>query len=547
MSEVEQLPQHPPEIKRRAIRYVLEEQNLTVEEVASWDETRQGHFYDYADAIANDMMYNQLKYFRPFEHQKKFFDTGTLSQRRGLLAANRSGKSVATCYELAYHLTGLYPDWWEGVRFTTNITAYAAGESWPQVALVLQKELLGTEDIKLRYKLGTGAIPRMNINLDSIRADGANVLSIEVEHVNGLFSTLLFGNYTQEVRNLQGFKLHVAVFDEQPPDATFSELVTRTATLQGQVLCSFTPLKGLNGLVRKFWDNVEGYTHVRVSWDDLPEYDPWGQAFFLQKDRDQLLRDYMPHEREARTKGIPVMGMGAVFPLLDWPLYDTPDFDFDTMPWLERVISLDLGLVNDSTVISYMMWCPRQQIVWLQRQVIVGGRTEALPEMYLPYLMAPNCYGTPIALPPDATRPGVYTLTSESVREVFEQAGLNVIRSPILNPPDAQGKTTNNKAYGINLMRQAMEQRKFLINRQCVEFISQCGSYYIDERGKYSDPDDTIDSARYGFLALIQGWGEPWKGEVGILHKQAKFSSIRAQYGIVKKKKQSTKPIYGAD
>jgi phage terminase large subunit-like protein len=540
MSNVHQTP----EIQRRAVRWVLDEYNLTPKLLAELDEAAQDEFYRYVDTVASDMMFNQLKYFRPFKHQLAFFKTGTESQRRGLLAANRSGKSVATCYELAYHLTGQYAPWWEGKRFESNITAYAAGESWAQVALVLQKELLGTEDIKLKYKLGSGAIPRDCINLDSIRADGPNVQSIEIRHVSGRYSTLLFGNYTQEVRNLQGFVLDTALFDEQPPDNVFSELVTRTATKQGQVLCSFTPLKGLNGLVRKFWDKVEGYTHVRVAWDDLPEYDPWGEPFFLQKDRDQLLRDYMPHERDARTRGIPVMGMGAVFPLLDWPLYDSPDYDFDTMPWLERVISLDLGLINDKTVISFMLRDPREEIIWLHRQIIVGGRTEALPEMYLPFLMAPNCFGTPIALPPDAGRPGVYTLTSESVREVFENSGLNVIRNPIFNPPDAQGKTTNNKAFGINLMRQLMEQRKFMVNRSCIEFISECGSYFVDERGKYSDPDDTIDSARYGLLALIQGWGETWNGQIGLENKRNKFAQIRTAYNLKPKKPTTNKPIY---
>ena len=73
---------------------------------------------------------------------------------------------------------------------------------------------------------------------------------------------------------MQGFKLNLAVFDEQPPDDFFSEIVTRTATTQGKILCSFTPLKGLNGLVSKLWNREAGYDFIRVAWDDVPEYDP---------------------------------------------------------------------------------------------------------------------------------------------------------------------------------------------------------------------------------------------------------------------------------
>ena len=185
-----------------------------------------------------------------------------------------------------------------------------AGEGWSQVALVLQNELLGTQDIKITENLGTGAIPRDCIVTSTMRNDGANCIGVEIKHRSGSNSYLLFANYTQEVRQLQGFKLNLAVFDEQPPDDFFSEIVTRTATTQGKVLCSFTPLKGLNGLVSKFWNNEEGYEYIRVSWDDVPEYDPWGQPFLLMSTRKQLEKDYLPHEREARIAGKPVMEIG---------------------------------------------------------------------------------------------------------------------------------------------------------------------------------------------------------------------------------------------
>ena len=184
---------------------------------------------------------------RPFDHQRKFFANGGNCDRRGILAANRIGKTVSTCYETAYHLTGQYPDWWQGKRFDKPITAMVAGESWGQVALVLQAELLGTNDVKIKQQLGTGAIPRDCIVTDTLRGDGANCMGVEIRHKSGANSYLLFANYTQEVRQMQGFKLNLAVFDEQPPDDFFSEIVTRTATTQGMVLCSFTPLKGLNG------------------------------------------------------------------------------------------------------------------------------------------------------------------------------------------------------------------------------------------------------------------------------------------------------------
>ena len=459
------------------------------------------------DKIAYEMMFNQLKWFRPFEYQKRFFATGKTHTRRGMIAANRSGKTIASTFETAYHLTGRYPNDWKGKRWDQPIIAMCSGESWEQVAKTLQSKLLGCDDIKQSYKLGSGAIPKETIDVKSIRSDGANVLAIEVWHVSGGKSKLYFSNYTQEVRHLQGYELDLVVLDEQPPDDTFSELVVRTASRNGQVICSFTPLKGLTGLVRKFWDQVEGYCHVRVTWNDVPYENEWGEPFFSKDEREQLSRDFMPWERECRINGIPLVGIGVVFPILDWPIYTSKDYDLRNNPILERLISLDLGIKNDPTVISFFFRDPVEEVIYLHRQVEVpSGET---PDEYIHYLLDRESKGVPIALPHDAATAGRYTLTEQSVREVFEDNyGLNCIPGAILNPANDQGKVTNHKSYGINIMRMGFERKTLMIHESCKKFLDECRNYAIDAQGRFSDPDDHIDSARIGILALIQGHGE---------------------------------------
>jgi phage terminase large subunit-like protein len=497
----------------RALRWVCDQNSLTPEAVKLLDGYTQAKLQDLTIGIMDEMRHNQLKYFRPFAYQKQFYETGKTSDRRGILAANRVGKTVATCYELAMHLTGRYPDWWKGRVWKKPVTAFVAGESWQQVALVLQQELMGTPDAKLVHMIGSGAIPRDSIVFETIRSDSANIIGVEIRHVNGI-SRLIFGNYTQEVRNMQGFKLDLVVFDEQPPDEMFSELVTRTATLQGQVLCSFTPLKGLNGLVSKFWNKEPGYEFVRVSWADVDEYDGWGLPFLLQATRDQLERDFMPWEREARIAGIPVMGMGAVFQLRSWPTYKPNTIDFMNTPGMERIIALDLGLINDKTVISLMYWNPMERIAYLHQQITVSGTEEANPVNYIQHLMRPEVFGCPIVLPADASTAGRYTMSSNSIRGMFEEYGLNVWNKPIMNPPDSEGRVTNHKAFGLNTMRQMMESNAFMINENCVEFLREAQNYYVDTKGRYSDPDDCIDSARYALLGCLNEISDPVQNSV---------------------------------
>jgi hypothetical protein len=291
-------------------------------------------------------------------------------------------------------------------------------------------------------------------------------------------------------------------------------------------MCSFTPLKGLNGLVSKFWNLEEGYEFVRVSWDDVPEYDTWGEPFLLKSTRRQLELDYLPHERAARISGTPVMGKGAVFQIREWPTYQTGQYNFAAIPDCEHIIALDLGLVNDKTVISLMYWSPSERMAWLHAQITVKGTEEAIPDQYISHLLRPEVRGAPIVLPADAATPGRYTMTSQSIRELFESHGLNVYPKAIMNPPDAEGRVNNHKAYGINQMRQMLETGALMINVNCTEFMREAQNYFVDEKGRFSDPDDCIDSARYAILGCLNGIAEPRHGVRG----PDKFRIMREAY-----------------
>jgi hypothetical protein len=207
------------------------------------------------------------------------------------------------------------------------------------------------------------------------------------------------------------------------------------------------------------------------------------------------------------------MGMGAVFQISNWPTYRTGDYDFKLMNNIHRVIALDLGLVRDRTVISYMFWNPDTQEAWLHSQIVVKGIEEAAPVNWVNHLMRPEVFGCPIVLPSDAGTQGRYTMSSLSLRQLFEQYSLNVYPHPIMNPPDSEGKITNHKSFGVNVMRQMLELGTLRVNENCQEFLREARNYYVDERGRFSDPDDCIDSARYALLACLNSWAEPYDGK----------------------------------
>ena len=85
----------------------------------------------------------------------QFFDAGVEKDERLFMAANRVGKTEGVgAYECALHLTGKYPAWWEGRRFTRPTVGWAAGQTSKTTRDIIQLALLGPGP---RY--GTGMIP----------------------------------------------------------------------------------------------------------------------------------------------------------------------------------------------------------------------------------------------------------------------------------------------------------------------------------------------------------------------------------------------------
>jgi hypothetical protein len=128
-------------------------------------------------------------------------------------------------------------------------------------------------------------------------------------------------------------------------------------------------------------------------------------------------------------------------------------------------------------------------------------------------------------------------MSSNSIRELFESYELNVYEKAIMNPPDSQGRVTNHKSYGINQMRQMLEVGSLMVNENCTHFLSEAQNYYVDTQGRFSDPDDCIDSARYGLLACLQGICEPWDNRT----PQQRMAAQRDRYIT---RDESTKPAW---
>lgn len=265
----------------------------------------------------------------------EFFAAGLTHMERAAIAANRVGKTTMSAYETTLHLTGRYPEWWKGKRFDCPVEWWAASDTGETTRDILQLEFMGKID-----HIGTGMIPKEYIIGDPSRRRGVAdaIDTVRVRHVSGGESSLSFKSYDQGREKFQGTKKHGISLDEEPDMGVYTECLTRLmATIPGEkdgtMICTFTPLKGMSAVVLMFLnDPTPNRFMLTLGFDDAPHLSEESKA--------KLLASFPPHERDARSKGTPQLGSGAIYPV---PESDILVDDFAIPDHWPRVYGMDVG------------------------------------------------------------------------------------------------------------------------------------------------------------------------------------------------------------
>lgn len=227
------------------------------------------------------------------------------------MAGNQLGKTLSAGAETAMHLTGRYPSWWQGLVKDKPFMCWVSGVTGESTRDNPQRILYGQLGAA-----GTGMIPKDAIKDVSPRRGLADALDTMVVRFGGGGDVqageciLGFKSYDQGREKWQGPTLGLVWYDEEPDEDIYTEGLTRTNVGLCPVFITFTPMKGISNVVKRFvLDKLPG-THVtRMTIDDVEHY--------TAEQRQAIISSYKPFEREARTKGIPQLGSGRVFPVAD--------------------------------------------------------------------------------------------------------------------------------------------------------------------------------------------------------------------------------------
>jgi phage terminase large subunit-like protein len=274
---------------------------------------------------------------------------------------HNSGKSTAGAYETAVHLTGMYPKWWEGRKFKSAIKAWVVGETNKVTRDVLQEKLLGKPG-----EFGTGMIPGDSIVRTTAKAGIPDAVdSVTVKHASGGTSRLTFKSYQEGRESFQGDAIEICHMDEECPESIYDEALMRLMTTNGLMYLTFTPLSGLTELVLRFLPGGQlpeedtGRWVVLVGWDETPHLSDAAKA--------EYLASIPLYQRDARTKGIPQLGSGAIYPIPESDI-KVPRFQIpDTWP---RAFGLDVGF--NRTACIWGARDPESKVIYLFDEHYMG-------------------------------------------------------------------------------------------------------------------------------------------------------------------------------
>ena len=439
---------------------------------------------EFTNSQLNEIYVQRFLFYVAYLKQIEFHKAGKIAIERLFLAGNRTGKTYCACVEVAMHLTGNYPDNWDGHKFDHGITAWVASENYEITRNVLQSMLVGGYSQDGTFKNG---LIHKNLILKKSMLSGVSgaIDHVHIKHASGNVSTLYFKSYKQGREKFQGARCHLIHLDEEPPKDIYTECLLRLQDVdgkgQGRLILTMTPLKGYTEMMSYFlqYNNsgddiirtdpeivVNGKYYIQASWDDNP--------YLSQESKNQLRATLKQHELEARERGIPSIGSGLV--------YQVPESEFLVDPieipkYWPRVFGMDVGFFAPTAVV-FIAHDRDNDIIYIYKEYSVSEKTAA---QHAYSLLIMGCDWIPGICDP-AVNQGSQR-DGERLIDDYAKAGIRL----------EKGRYA--KELAIDSVLERIRNGRFKVFNTCKKFMEEWRGYSRDERGKIIKGRDHLMNA----------------------------------------------------
>lgn len=437
-------------------------------------------------AVERLLAQRALEFYEPYPKQMAFHEAGKSFAERLLMAANQVGKTLAAGSETAFHLTGKYPDWWDGRRFARRVIGWTGSPTGQTSRDTVQRILLGRPG-----EWGTGTIPKTDI-VDIKRAAGSvpdQVESITVKHLSGGESLIVLKSYDQGRIRWQGETIDFVWFDEEPPEDIYSEGKTRTQASKPHgvfVYMTFTPMLGMSGVVVRFLkEKPPGTSVTGMTIYDAGHYTP--------AEREAIIAGYPAHERDARAKGIPIMGSGRVFTIPEESLRIEP---IAIPPHWYRFCGMDFGW-DHPTANVWMAWDKDQDVIYVYA---THRQKETTPVVHAAAIKGKGAW-IPVFWPHDGLQHDKGS--GVQIAQQYKAQGVNMHRERSTHAPKP-GSPEGSGGFGVEAgildMIDRMQTGRLKVFRTCTEWFEEYRMYHRKDGLIVKEGDDIMSATRIGIM-----------------------------------------------
>lgn len=445
---------------------------------------------------------HKLQSYAPYPYQKAFHHASAgetyqspfedlepeiIPRYRAIVSANKIGKTWSAAMETAMHATGLYPEWWKGIRFDHAVKVVVAGITNESTKDNPQKELFGDPNDEDAF--GTGSVPK-DLIVKTVRKAGVpNAYSaVIVKHISGKNSVIKLMATEQGPAPFMGDQWDVGWLDEEPPQEVLSQLKRGTlAKDKFTIYLTLTPEQGMTDVVLGFIQELKpNEALIRATWDDAPHMTP--------ERREEALGDYPPHEREMRSKGEPLMGSGLVFTVKD------EDIMCDPIPipdhWA-RIAGMDFGSDHPAAC-AWIAWDRDSDTVYLYD---IFKKSRSLISEQASTIKKRGAW-IPIAWPHDGMKED--PKSGKSFYKLYIDEGLtNFLPKHFSNPPGPGQKDGGQGVeIGITELINRMETGRFKVFSHLKEWFDEKRIYHRKDGKIVKLRDDLMSATRYAVMSL---------------------------------------------
>jgi hypothetical protein len=206
---------------------------------------------------------------------------------------------------------------------------------------------------------------------------------------------------------------------------------------------------------------------VQATWDDVPHLDADTKA--------ELLAGMPPHMRDARTKGVPMLGSGAIYPLPESAVFCDP---FEIPKFWPKAYGLDVGW--KITAACWGAWDRTSDTVYIWSEYYAG---QAPPVVHASGIQARGNWMRGAIDPASAG-----ASQKDGSRLIDEYGNLGLYLIPADNAVEA----------GLFTCYQRMARGGLKIFKTCRNLLSEYRIYRRDENGKIvKENDHLMDALRY--------------------------------------------------